>query len=202
MPDADKKVATKPVSRPSALEAVAEPAVPVITRQLPQVSKTIEAKPASQKKVRTPEVSIPEMIPTMPTPINTKSVPSVSQEIKKEIGPFLTAETKLPIPPAPEAKSTASTKNMRSNSVGKTGHESDYSWITGELQKTEGIWVLRYGAEAKDNFGGYVVLFSDVDMRNFKEGDLVSVRGNVINPNARGAQAAHYRAAAVDLIER
>jgi hypothetical protein len=70
---------------------------------------------------------------------------------------------------------------------------------------TGGMWVLRYATvDTEDRFGGSVVLSPTVEMRNFREGDLVSVRGEVLNEgratNILGA--ALYRPSHIDMIDR
>jgi hypothetical protein len=90
----------------------------------------------------------------------------------------------------------------------KVGHETDYSWITGHLfhvRTDGGKWVVRYAGPGEiDRFGGSVVLTPTVEMRNFREGDLVNVYGEVLNDG----QAAHplggalYRANSILLVER
>jgi hypothetical protein len=92
--------------------------------------------------------------------------------------------------------------------VDKIGHADDYSWVTGQLFYVHaggGMWVLRYaGVDEEDNYGGSVVLTSAVNMRNFREGDLVSVTGEVLKD---GRASKHlggplYRATSVNMVER
>jgi hypothetical protein len=83
--------------------------------------------------------------------------------------------------------------------VNKIGHEDDYSWVTGQLDKENGRWVIRYATpETIDRFGGVVFLAPGVDMGNVKQGDLVSATGQVQGQTG-GAQ---YRATSINLIER
>jgi hypothetical protein len=90
----------------------------------------------------------------------------------------------------------------------KIGHEDDYSWITGQLHYVHadgGLWVLRYATvDTEDKFGGSVVLAPAVNMKNFREGDLVSVRGEVLSEEraSRALGGPRYRAVAVDMIDR
>jgi hypothetical protein len=91
----------------------------------------------------------------------------------------------------------------------KIGHEEDYSWVTGQLfylhAGTSGIWVVRYATvDTEDKFGGSVVLAPNVNMKNFREGDLVSVRGEILN-EGRASQYSGgplYRAVSVDMVDR
>jgi hypothetical protein len=90
----------------------------------------------------------------------------------------------------------------------KVGHEMDYSWITGHLfyvHADGGRWVIRYALPGEvDKFGGSVVLAPGVEMRNFREGDLVCVTGQVLNEGrfSRSLGGALYRVDAINLVER
>jgi hypothetical protein len=90
----------------------------------------------------------------------------------------------------------------------KVGHETDYSWITGSLfyvHADGGRWVVRYALPGEvDKFGGSVVLAPGVEMRNFREGDLVCVHGQVLNEGraSRSLGGALYRVNAINMIER
>jgi hypothetical protein len=90
----------------------------------------------------------------------------------------------------------------------KVGHETDYSWITGHLfyvHADGGKWVLRYtGVAETDAYGGSVVLTPTVEMRNYREGDLVNVYGEVLNDgrSARPLGGALYRVNSIQMVER
>jgi hypothetical protein len=90
----------------------------------------------------------------------------------------------------------------------KVGHEDDYSWITGHLiyvRADGGRWVLRYGLlDQVDKFGGSVVLAPTVELRNFREGDLVCVHGEVIDQGRASASlgGALYRVNSISMVER
>jgi hypothetical protein len=90
----------------------------------------------------------------------------------------------------------------------KVGHETDYSWVTGHLfyvHTDGGRWVVRYGRpDEVDKFGGSMVLAPTVEMRNFREGDLVCVFGQVIDEgrSSRPLGGALYRVNAISMVER
>jgi hypothetical protein len=90
----------------------------------------------------------------------------------------------------------------------KVGCAPDHSWITGQLfyvHADGGRWVLRYTSVGEqDKYGGSVVLAPGVDMKNYREGDLVSVNGKVLS-DARTSAHLHgalYQATSISLIER
>jgi hypothetical protein len=90
----------------------------------------------------------------------------------------------------------------------KVGCSPDYSWVTGQLfyvHADGGRWVIRYTAvDEQDKFGGSIVLAPGTDMRNYREGDLVSVNGKVLSDARTSAHlpGALYQAANISLIER
>jgi hypothetical protein len=84
---------------------------------------------------------------------------------------------------------------------------ADYSWLTGQLHFVHadgGLWVLRYAPlEKEDPNGGSVVLARDRQMDSYREGDLVTVHGEIINP--RGSiflGGPLYRMQSIQLIDR
>jgi hypothetical protein len=90
----------------------------------------------------------------------------------------------------------------------KVGCAPDHSWITGQLfyvHTDGGRWVLRYTSVGEqDKYGGSVVIAPGVDMKNYREGDLVSVNGKVLS-DARTSHhlpGALYQATSISLIER
>jgi hypothetical protein len=109
-----------------------------------------------------------------------------------------------PLPPPAQRLVTSLPEGDRS----KVGHEHDYSWITGYLYYVHshgGRWVLRYAAlDQLDRYGGSVVLAPTVEMRSYREGDLVTVRGEVLQdsralPDLGGP---FYRAQIIEMVER
>jgi hypothetical protein len=90
----------------------------------------------------------------------------------------------------------------------KVGHETDYTWVTGHLfyvHADGGKWVVRYAApDEVDRHGGSIVLTPTVEMRNFREGDLVNVYGEILDNGqaARPLGAALYRVKSIQMVER
>jgi hypothetical protein len=86
---------------------------------------------------------------------------------------------------------------------------ADYSRVTGQLSYVHtggGLWVVRYAPiDGEDRYGGSVVLAPVVSMDHFKEGDLVSLTGEVLNDGQRASRflgGPLYRATSVTLIDR
>ena len=84
--------------------------------------------------------------------------------------------------------------------VTKVGHETDYSWITGQLRIENGRYVIHYAApEVIDTHNGSLVLSSERDLRGFQDGDFVSVRGSVAG--SVGGRSS-YRVTNIDRLPR
>jgi hypothetical protein len=84
---------------------------------------------------------------------------------------------------------------------------ADFSWLTGQLffvHADGGLWVLRYAPLWKeDSNGGGVVLARDRDMNTYREGDLVTVHGEILQQKGSVFLGGPlYRAHAIELIER
>jgi hypothetical protein len=84
---------------------------------------------------------------------------------------------------------------------------ADYSWVTGQLffvHAGGGSWVLRYAAAGhEDPHGGRVVLAQDRRMDSYRDGDLVTVHGEVLDPKGPVfAGGPVYRALSIQLIDR
>ncbi len=84
---------------------------------------------------------------------------------------------------------------------------ADYSWVTGQLfyvHADGGRWVLRYAPLSKeDSNGGSVVLARDRQLDSYREGDLVTVSGEIIHPKNSVFQGGPtYRARSIQLIDR
>lgn len=66
-------------------------------------------------------------------------------------------------------------------------HADDYGWLTGELEhiRAKNVWRLRYApADQEDRYGGAVQLVGDGLPPDCKNGQVVRVEGQVMNPEA------------------
>jgi hypothetical protein len=84
---------------------------------------------------------------------------------------------------------------------------ADFSSLTGQLffvHTDGGLWVLRYASLSnEDANGGGVVLARDRQMDSYREGDLVTVHGQVLNQKgSRSLGAPLYQASSIELVER
>jgi hypothetical protein len=91
-----------------------------------------------------------------------------------------------------------SRKGLSPKMAGKVGHETDYSWITGQIRRETDGWIIHYATrETVDRYGGQLLLVPSANMNAIRDGDLVCVQGQ---PEGSGS-AATYHARAVNLIE-
>ena len=92
----------------------------------------------------------------------------------------------------------------------KVANADDYSWVTGQLfyihvHADQGLWGVRYApVDKEDRYGGSVVLAPAISMADFREGDLVTVHGEVLNQGraSRYLGGPLYRTLAVSLKDR
>jgi hypothetical protein len=86
-------------------------------------------------------------------------------------------------------------------------HAADYGRLTGRLSFVHadgGLWVLRYAPLAQeDRHGGSVILTRDQPMNNYREGDLVTVEGQIISERGSVRLGAPlYRVQSIRLVDR
>jgi len=64
------------------------------------------------------------------------------------------------------------------------GHDADYSWIQGIVERADsGQWLLRYCESLKDDpWGGKAILKHDARLRGLRVGDALKVEGEIIAP--------------------
>jgi hypothetical protein len=89
----------------------------------------------------------------------------------------------------------------------RAGHAPDYSWLTGQLfyvHADGGLWVLRYAPlSTEDANGGGVVLARDLRMDSYRNGDLVTVHGQLLGKKASMYLGApEFQGKTIELIER
>jgi hypothetical protein len=180
------------------------------TYQTYQVQQVPGTMPMQQVPGTMPMQQVPGTMPMQQVPGNmymrpatTAEPPVVQQSSHTAYSPVYNAAAAAPVANVPPTNLKVAEKYLE-----KIGHEQDYSWITGHLfyvHTDGGKWVLRYTAvDEIDRYGGSVVLTPTVEMKNYREGDLVNVFGEVLNngQSARPLGGALYRVNSIQLIER
>ena len=179
--------------RPVPKQDVAGAPVPVMVFVRPGPPLKIAAAP-----VPVPVVTAPPPIPVaaVPVPIQVAAAPAIIPVAAAQ--PIQPVSKTEPSPPVVSKKGFAD----------KVGHELDYKSITGQLcyiHADGGLWVLRYASvDSDDRFGGSVVLAPTVSMRNYREGDVVTVHGDLVSEAraSRSLGAPLYRPASVEMVKR
>lgn len=161
-----------------------------------------QAVPPVVQPVRAEPLSIPTAVPPAPIrvqPVTYKAVPVGQAEPAPMQSVQPVATIGAPIAPASTVLPPSRPNRISPELVNKVGHESDYSWITGQLRVENGVYVLHYATpETVDTYNGSLALTSDRDLRSFHDGDFVSVRGSVSGSGAR----AMYRVTGIDRLPR
>jgi len=168
---------------------VINPSVPTVTPYEPvkEPKKLPEGKDRP-KEVETPtkpkEIDAPKT-PDKPKPMDKAKEDGAAKKIEETKNPF----------------------ELDRRYVQRVGHAADYSTLTGQLYFVHadgGLWVLRYAplGEEEQN-GGSVVLARDRQMDDYREGDLVSVNGEIINPKASAKLSGPlFRVQSIRLVDR
>jgi hypothetical protein len=99
-------------------------------------------------------------------------------------------------------------EEVSKENVQRVAMADDASWVIGELRYVHadgGLWVVRYAPlDKEDRYGGAVVLAKGQDMSKFREGDLVFVKGSILDEGraSKYLAAPLYRASSIELNER
>jgi hypothetical protein len=89
----------------------------------------------------------------------------------------------------------------------RVGRAADYSRLTGQLffvHADGGLWVLRYAPLWKEDAkGGSVILARDREMDRYREGDLVTVQGEIVQERGSARLGGPlYRVRSIQLVDR
>ncbi len=116
-----------------------------------------------------------------------------------------------PVPASPYAPNVQQTKSpfeLSRRYEPRVELAADYSSITGQLfyvHADGGLWVLRFAPLwQEDRLGGSVVLARDLRMDDYREGDLVTVHGEILSTERSSVflGGPRYRAQSIQLIDR
>ena len=116
-----------------------------------------------------------------PLPISEPLSPAALQTLPTQALP---TPVKTPILPA---------------NANRIGRDEKFEWVTGQIEMEKGQYVLYYATpETVDPHHGRLVLNPNkVDLRSFRSGDLISVRGHL----STGRSTPLYQLTSADLIE-
>lgn len=153
-----------------------------------------DAQPTSNQPVRggtireTPPPPISNPTPLTPPPAGDfyKRMPNPTSKATTPSAPVV----KETAPPAKDIQQTSlqqvavpkSAKSpILSDPANSIGRDEKFEWITGQFEIENGNFVLYYATpETVDKYHGRIVLLSEqADLKQFRRGDLVSVRGQL-----------------------
>jgi len=127
--------------------------------------------------------------PVISTPASTEPLKAMPKSDPKPAPDKKGASIDVPSTIAPAgAKVETESKNpfeLARRYENRVGHDAEYSKLTGQLfyvHTDGGLWVLRYAPlSEEDRNGGSVILSRDRMMNSYKEGDLITVEGEIIS---------------------
>lgn len=144
-----------------------------------------------------PSIEFPRKLPNSSSKAPASPIKVVSQatEAEKSVQttslqePALLNNTKSPI---------------RAQFSEKIGRDEKFEWITGQLEVENNNYVIYYATpETVDKYQGRVILQAQqVDMKQFRRGDLISVRGGIAQRTTVQGVVGIYRVDQANLIER
>jgi hypothetical protein len=113
---------------------------------------------------------------------------------------------------APKATLTVETESKNPFELSRryenrVAHAADYSSVTGQLffvHADGGLWVLRYAPLwQEDANGGSFVLARGTTMDSYREGDLVTVHGEILSQKSSVFLGGPlYRSSSINLVDR
>jgi hypothetical protein len=132
-------------------------------------------------------------------PATAGEPPLAGQSVPNPVG------TTVPVLDGPVAPGPLQATGVAAPKLSSPGHDEQYHNITGRLAflaSGGGIWMVRYGDPDSDRFGGLVVLATAANMDGLRNGDMVAIQGELLNPRPDHALGAPiFRASEVTLIE-
>jgi uncharacterized cupin superfamily protein len=160
------------------------------------------------RSVPTRETEAPPLANPTPTDFPRKLPNPSSQALKKAdvvaqeapVTPTEIQQTSLQKP----AVTLSAQSPILAQLSNKIGRDEKFEWVTGQLEIENGNYVLYYATpETIDKLHGRIVLApQQADMSKFRRGDLVSVRGQLVQRQTTQGMIPIYRVSFASLIER
>lgn len=131
-----------------------------------------------------PSTTVPAPLPTVPTVPNSYEPIAPPKEAPNKIGGLSPYPSATPVASPKDLSGANNPFDLPRQHVNAFEHSADYSSLTGTLMYVHadgGYWMVRYASiDQEDRYGGSVVLARDAEMADYREGDLISVRGDII----------------------
>lgn len=150
-----------------------------------------DVRPAA-RQVREPQPTEPS-IPT--ETIQASAIPAHVPEVQPpEAPPAPVVQATWQEPGHIRATLTQRRRPASSDSASPLERSSDYRWLVGELQyvHVRDAWRLRYAApDEEDRHGGSVTLVETGSMTGYRNGQIVRVEGELVDPDAADPSPAY-----------
>lgn len=133
-----------------------------------------------------------------------RKLPNPSSQNTQPRDLILNASTTTKVVESPSAQQPAVRYPILPSLTNKIGRDDKWEWATGQIEVENGYYVLYYATpETEDSHRGRIVLLPvQVDMSQFRRGDLISVQGNLARGQTKAGVVPVYRITGASLIER
>jgi hypothetical protein len=162
-----------------------DPVQRTLARIIPQVV-------ASHGQEGEPTLPVPGLllIPQEPVSLSNTATINTAKQLQADAqSRLLSAES------AVKREETTKPVLARERPLFDYGQANDYGWLVGKLTyiESKGVWWLRYApADQEETHGGAVTLFGDDLAATCKNGQIVRVEGDLINPQATEARPGYW----------
>jgi hypothetical protein len=173
------------------------------------VPNGLQGKDKVIRETTSPPVTTPTPAPgstdfprKLPNP--SGKAPTTPEPVVKETIPGVKGVEQTTMKPDAGINAKAAKSPLLPYLVDRIGRDEKFEWITGQIEIENGTHVVYYATpETIDKFNGRIVLQPQkVDMTQFRRGDLVSVRGQVVQTKTSQGMVPAYQVTMASLIER
>jgi hypothetical protein len=162
---------------------------------MPAQGTTVNTEPRPATPYITPPPSGGSDYPRRMPAINSAAPVPAGQPVAVGSGPVSTN-------PSEFAASLRKTP-LRPALANKVGRDDKFAWITGQLEIENGTYVIYYATpETIDPHNGRLVLAPQIDMKQFRPGDLITVEGQVQTRASLRGNTASYRVVNAGVVEK
>jgi hypothetical protein len=144
----------------------------------------------------TPSLTPGDFPRRMPSPSSKITIPEppVAKETGKQIQQTTVSQVAVPRTKSP----------IKTELANRIGRDEKFEWITGQFEIENGNPVLYYATpETVDKYHGRIVLATEqTDLKQYRRGDLLSVRGTVSQRQTMQGIVPTYHVTMASLIER
>ncbi len=142
--------------------------------------------------------------PTVPSNDVPRKLPNPSSQNGQPRDLIVSASTTSKVTEAPAVQQSTVRYPIAAQFTNKIGRDDKWEWATGQIEVENGYYVLYYATpETEDSHRGRIVILPvQVDMSQFRRGDLISVQGSLARGQTKMGVVPVYRISHASLIER